>query len=711
MNVSFKQESRKGSLATALGHDALVLLRFTGNDHMNDLFSYEIEALSTDPNVDFDQLIGTHATVSIESQNDGQQSFDGIVTEARWVGEGENGYQYHLALKPWFWLAGRRRNQRIFHNKSVVEILETLLQPYSGLGNPAFKIMLSADYPELEYTVQYRESDLDFATRLMERFGINYHFAHMVGSHSMVLTDAIENHGKVPGGEREFKPSDGTKPTAAEHFWEWHAGRRLTTGAVRLTDYNFKTPTAAMEVDQTGRAAHEQGQIESYDYPGDYLVQNDGKGVVGLRVKQERGQDIRHNAIGDCTSLKSGLTLDLTGDTLPGAQQTSYVCLSASHRYASNGYGTGTGSENDNPYSGTYTLMPTSVPLAPERKTAVPIVQGPQTAIVVGEGEIDCDEYGRILVHFHWDLDKAYSMRCRVSQNWASKGWGGMIIPRIGMEVIVEFLEGDPDKPVVTGCVYNGRNDPPYPLPANKTRSVFKTDTHQGTGFNELRIEDEAKKEEIYIHAQKDRNEKTLNNHSERIDNNWVQSVGHNKSIEVTNNHVEQIGGNMAISVGPAGIGQVVNNMISGLAGGIGSIANALGLPGALNPGEGNMSLIVEKGRSEVIGTVSSTAVGVSSTLTVGKSIEMTAGKTIGVTAGERASESVGKSKTIDVGDELIVTVGQSRLIMKKDGTIQLIGKDITLQASGDVVVDSAKKVGIKAASSVTVKGSELNLN
>ena len=710
MNVSFKQDTRKGSLATALGQDALVLLRFAGNDHMNDLFSYEIEALSADPNVDFDQLIGTHATVRIESQNHGPQSFDGIVTEVRWVGEDENGFRYDLTIKPWLWLAGKRRNQRIFHNKSVVEILETLLQSYSGLGNPAFKIMLSADYPELEYTVQYRESDLDFATRLMERFGINYHFEHTVGSHSMILTDAIENHGKVPGGAREFKPADGTKPTAAEHFWQWHAGRRLTTGAIRLTDYNFKTPTAAMEVDQTGRAAHEQGQIESYDYPGDYLVQSDGKGVVGLRVKQERGQDIRHNAIGDCTSLKSGLTLGLTGDTLPGAQQTSYVCLSASHRYASNGYGTGTGSENDTPYSGTYTLMPTSVPLAPERKTAVPIVQGPQTAVVVGEGEIDCDKYGRILVHFHWDLDKAYSMRCRVSQNWASKGWGGMIIPRIGMEVIVEFLEGDPDKPVVTGCVYNGKNDPPYPLPANKTRSVFKTDTHQGTGFNELRIEDEAKKEEIYIHAQKDRNEKTLNNHSERIDNNWVQSVGHNKSIEVTNNHVEQIGGNMAISIGPAGIGQIVNAGVAKLAGGVSSVSNNLGLPGVLNPGEGNMSLIVEKAKSEVVGTVSSSNIGVSHFMNVGISSEMNIGKTLSATVGEKSYEQVGKQKVVDVGDQLIITVGASRLIMQKDGTIKIIGKDIGVEGSDSISLVS-KTVKISGSTKVVIDGGKIDMN
>ena len=278
------------------------------------------------------------------------------------------------------------------------------------------------------------------------------------------------------------------------------------------------------------------------------------------------------------------------------------------------------------------------------------------------------------------------------------------------MEVIVEFLEGDPDKPVVTGCVYNGKNDPPYPLPANKTRSVFKTDTHQGTGFNELRIEDEAKKEEIYIHAQKDRNEKTLNNHSERIDNNWVQSVGHNKSIEVTNNHVEQIGGNMAISVGPAGIGQIVNAGVAKLVGGVSSVSKNLGLPGALNPGEGNMSLIVEKAKSEVIGTISSSNIGISHFMNVGISSEMNIGKTLSATVGEKSYEQVGKQKVIDVGDQLIITVGASRLILQKDGTIKIIGKDIGVEGSDSINLVS-KTIKISGSTKVVIDGGKIDMN
>ncbi len=560
MNAIFKQDNRLGRLTTVLGKDHLVLLRFEGSDYVNDLFEYRVEAVATEQNIDFDALIGTHATIELQSQANGPRSFDGIVTQSKWAGVGENGNRYSLTLRPWFWLAGHRRNQRIFHNQTVVQILENLLKPYAGMGEPAFEMKLKQSYPELEYTVQYRESDLAFATRMMERFGISYHFSHKEGSHTLILTDRVEEHQAIAGGSREYKGVDGHHHADEEHFWEWHPERNLTVGAMRLTDYNFKSPTASMEVDRTGDAAYEHGQIESYDYPGDYLNQGVGKAVAALRIAQERGRDARQRAVGDCTSLGAGMTLKLTGDQVPGVKSESYLCLEANHSYVSDSYGSG-GEESDGyAYSGSYVLMPVTAPLAPNRKTPIPAVQGPQTATVVGEGEIDCDEFGRILVHFHWDLEKAYSMRCRVSQNWASKGWGGMVIPRIGMEVVVEFLEGDPDKPLVTGCVYNGRNDPPYPLPAAKTKSVFKTDTHQGSGFNELTFEDEADQELIYMHGQKDHQIDILNDRSKTIGRDQVEAVGRDKTITVGQDHTETVGRDARHNVGRDVIYEVAQN-------------------------------------------------------------------------------------------------------------------------------------------------------
>ncbi|MCE8456948.1 type VI secretion system Vgr family protein [Rhodovulum sulfidophilum] len=553
MSGFFRQDARMGRISTVLGQDVLVLRRFEGTDHLNALFDYSADCLAATADVDFDRLIGTHATVTLTTK-EGERPFDGIVTEARWLGSGDNGHRYRLRLRPWAFLASLRRNQRIFHNKTVVEILTELLSAYADAG--ALTVELANDYPELEYTVQYRESDLAFACRMMERHGISYHFRHADGAHEMVLTDQVEAHDSI--GARPFRPAEGHHQEEVSHFRAWRPARRITTGAIRLTDYNFKTPVAAMEADHLGDAAYEQGQIESFDWPGDYLDQGRGRVVAELRAAGERGQDRRFEAEGDIVGLGAGLRVTLSGDPVPGTGG-EYMCLSARHSYTADNYGSGGSDDGDGrAYDGQYVLMPVEAPLLPEQKTARADVRGPQTATVVGEGEIDCDEYGRILVRFHWDLDEAWSMRCRVSQSWAGAGWGGMVIPRIGMEVVVEFLDGDPDKPLVTGCVYNGRNPVPYDLPANKTVSTFKSDTHQGAGYNEFRFEDEKDREEVFMHAQKDHNTIIENDESHSIGhdrsksvgNDQSEAIGHDKTISVGNDHRETIGQDMYYTVG-----------------------------------------------------------------------------------------------------------------------------------------------------------------
>ncbi|MCG7627731.1 type VI secretion system tip protein VgrG [Epibacterium sp. MM17-32] len=555
MNV-FVQDARLGRFNTVLGPDALVLLRFDGSEALNELFDFTVEALAPRDDLDFDALLGTHATVTLAGA-DGPVPFDGIITEVRWRGPGENGWRYDLRLQPWIWLADKRRNQRIFHNKTVVEILQELLADYAHLGSPHLDVALTADYPELEYTVQYRESDLAFARRLMERFGISFSFRHGDGQHTLVLSDDVGSHDRL--AQRPYFGTAENRGVQGEHFWSWGPERRLTTGATRLMDYNFKTPMAAMESDRMGDAQYAEGQIEAYDYPGDYLDLGRGKTVAQLRCEEERGHDARHAAAGDIVGLKPGLVVPLGGgDAVPG-DGGEHLCLSARYCFVSQAYGSvSSDHSHDRPFTAQYRLMPVAAPMVPPRITPLPIVQGPQTAVVVGEGEIDCDEHGRILVHFHWDLEKAYSMRCRVSQNWASQGWGGMVIPRIGMEVVVEFLEGDPDKPLVTGCVYNGRNKPPYPLPANKTKSVFKTDTHKGSGFNELTFEDERDQELIYMHGQKDQEiviendrSKTIGrDESNSIGRDRTQTVGQDETMSVGRDQRETIGQDVTYQVG-----------------------------------------------------------------------------------------------------------------------------------------------------------------
>ncbi len=545
MDSSFKQTERLGKLTTVLGDDALVLLRFNGTEHLNSLFEFQVEALGEDDDLNLDDLVGTHATVEIGSPDE-MRCFDGIVTAARWSGAAEGGYRYDLTLRPWFWLCDKRRNQRIFHNQDVLSIAHAILGDYADKGMSSFEIEVSNEYPVHEYTVQYRESDLAFVRRQLERHGISFYFRHGMGSHTLVLTDDVLAHPSI--GQRPYRSYHGHHQADHEHFWEWSAERRLTTGAMRLTDYNFIAPTQRMETGFRGDAIYARGDIESFDYPGDYLDEGIGRQVVRLRTQQERAKDHRVRAAGDCVSLGAGMRVQLTGDKVSGTGET-YLCLSANHHFVSQAYASG-GEESDGySYQGGYVLTPDSVPMVPLRQTPRPVISGAQTAKVVGDDEIDCDEYGRILVHFHWDLEHAYSMRSRVSQNWAGSGWGGMIVPRVGMEVVLEFIDGDPDKPLVTGCVYNGHNAPPMALPANKTRSSFKTNSVGGQGFNELTFEDKSGDEYVFLHAQKNLDMKVLNSAQRRVEFDDTVSVGHNSNLVVAANRTETIEGLLDLAV------------------------------------------------------------------------------------------------------------------------------------------------------------------
>ncbi|MEJ6404138.1 type VI secretion system Vgr family protein [Yoonia sp. 2307UL14-13] len=554
MSISFDQTGRFGRLTTNLGDSALALMRFNGEDAVNALFTYYVEAISLEPDIDLGGLIGSHANIAFETLIGETRHFDGIVTEAENMGGSTNGNLYRLTLRPWFWLCGQRKNHRIFHNKTVVQIIEEVFGDWSGASDPLFENRLASNYPELEYTVQYGESDLDFITRQMERFGISYHFTHTDGGHTLVMTDMSENFTPLSGQTRPYVNAVGEYNMEEEHFWGWKAGRGLTTGAVRMADFNFKTPKKAMEVDRAGDPGYDaHGAIESYYYPGDYPDQGAGKSLSNLRLTQEQSRDRRHRVQGNVTTLSSGMIVGPKEQKAPVVKPGPYVCLMARHSYTSDSYGSGDTDTDEMAYRGEYVLTELDAPYAPERKTARPIIHGPQTAMVVGEGEIDCDEHGRILVRFHWDLAGANSMRCRVVQTSASGEWGGMIIPRIGMEAVVEFLEGDPDKPMVTGCVFNGGTDSPYQLPAHKTKHVMRADTHQGSGFNEISFEAEAGQENMAIHAQKDQTIRVLNDQSANIAANRIENIGANASTAITANMMERVGANKSITVGGGG--------------------------------------------------------------------------------------------------------------------------------------------------------------
>jgi type VI secretion system secreted protein VgrG len=653
MKAPFSQAGRLGKFHTDRGLDELYLLRFSGTDSLNALFDYRVEALSADEDLNFDELLGTHGRVEIETRH-GPAWFDGIITRAVWMGPGENGQRYDVELRPWLWLATKRRSQRIFHQMTAPQIIEQVCQAYAQAGSPHLENRLTHSYPVLEYTVQYRESDFAFVSRLMERFGINYYFRHENGSHTLIMIDNIDDHDEIPDQTRPYTGVDGHHQADDEHFWEFHPERNITTGGVRLTDFEFKNPAAAMETENLAPSQYAFGDLEAFDYPGDYLRQRDGATVVApRRMREERSLDSRVSATGDVASMKSGMRVGLTGDHLDRVMKEIYVCLSVTHSYVSDSYGTG-GKESDGySYQGKSILQPVSMPVMPLRRTPLPIVQGPQTATMVGEGEIDCDEFGRILVRFPWDLEGAISMRCRVSQNWAGSGWGGMVIPRIGMEVVVEFLEGDPDKPIVTGCVYNGRNMPPYDLPADKTKSVFKTDTHEGRGYNELTFEDQRQNERIYMHAEKDLEIEVLNDRTLRvthddassIDNDRTVSVGHDQAHTVANERVTTVGANDKVTIGQ------------------------------------NLYLGVSENEVNTIGSNEQTTIGSNRTVTIGNNDSETVAADKDITVGANATLIAGDSITLSA-QNLTLTASTKLTLMTPAGKLTIGGAGITLEGA-----------------------------
>ncbi len=667
-----------------LGGDALVLTGFAGDEGINHLGEFRVEALSAGEGVDLDACLGRNACVGIGTIAHGPRFFDGVVAEAEFLGvadmaDGTRSWHYRFILRPWFWLASLRRNQRIFHDKTVPEIIAEVLADYAGFP---VESRLTGAYDALEYTVQYRETDLAFVCRMAERFGISWHFEHEEGRHTMVLSDNAEAFRAAPGGSRPFRALGGSHQRPEERFTRWQAGRRVTTGRVTLTDYNFRTPDAAMLAEQSAGHGYAQGRIESFDYPGGYPAQGPGGGVARLRGTQESGSDGVQSADGDCLSLAPGTVFTLDEHPDAGVNGRSWLVTRADHHYDGEYYRSGGGRRSDGGYRGHFRLFPAERPFTPARVTPLSVMPGPQTATVVGEGEIDCDEYGRILVRFPWDRHSAHSMRCRVSQSWAGNGWGGMVVPRIGMEVVVEFLEGDPDQPLVTGCVYNGRQKVPYDLPGHKTKSVFRSDTHQGEGFNEVSFEDQAGQEKIYVHAQKDQDIHVGNNRAKRVDVSEVESIGNSKFSEIGKDMNVQIGGNAVTAIGMAEVQLNAPRPMAAFDEGPLQLAYKVTLPEAPDATRGHYRLIVAQSMSEQIGTQSSRRIGDSASVSVGTSYTLNVGAKSGVSVGADSYETVGGGRYMHVAKEIDLRCGASRLLMKSNGDILIQGLNIRLRGS-----------------------------
>ncbi|MFP1762024.1 type VI secretion system tip protein TssI/VgrG, partial [Lonsdalea quercina] len=467
----------------------------------------------------------------------------GIVSE---FGQGDTGFRrtrYQAVVRPALWRLGLRTNARIFQAQKPEEIISVLLQE-AGITDFAFA--LRNEHAQREYCVQYRESDLAFIDRLAAEEGLFYFHEFEAGKHRVVFADDAVALGKGP--DLFFNlASQGLSEGAYVRQFSYREAVR--TAEVELKDYSFKTPAYGLSHKKLGDALeHQRESYQHYDYPGRFKKDPSGKAFSGHRLDALRADAVTGQGSSNCAALMPGSAFTLTehpNPTLNIGWQIVTVSHTGTQPQALEEEGGGEPTTLTNTF-GVVKASTTWRAKMPHR----PMVDGPQIATVVGPAgeEIYCDEYGRVKLQFPWDRygasDDQSSCWVRVSQGWAGGQYGMMAIPRIGHEVVVSFLEGDPDQPIVTGRTYHATNPAPYPLPTYKTRTVIRSDTHKGKGFNELSFEDEADKQEIFIHAQKNMALRVLNSKDERVEYNRTTSIGHDEELVIANDRKVTVEGN-----------------------------------------------------------------------------------------------------------------------------------------------------------------------
>ncbi|MEX2220142.1 MAG: type VI secretion system tip protein TssI/VgrG [Phycisphaerales bacterium] len=542
------QANREIAVTTPLGEDVLLLARIEGREELGRLFEYRLDLLSDDAAVKLDDLVGANATVRIETPGGETRYINGYFARFRQTGFEPGAAEYEASLVPWLWFLTRTANCRIFQKMTVPDIIK---QVFRDRGFSDIEDALGGTYPEREYCVQYCETEFDFVSRLMEHEGIYYYFKHENGKHTLVLADAPSAHAPAEGAAeiRFHLKSEGE--LAGEFISEWTVEKAAQSGRYSLNDYNFTNPSGALESKISNPRPHKAADFEVYDYPGCFETTADGERYARIRLEELHAAYERAEGVTDERSLATGNTFTLKDHPRPDQNDREYLVLATDLTAAVNDYSTGGDDGEETAYTCTFTVAPAQQPFRPARITEEPIIQGPQTAVVVGKSgeEIWTDEHGRVKVQFHWDrncpADENSSCWVRVAQSVAGKKWGGVFLPRIGQEVIVEFLDGDPDRPIITGRVYNGTNKPPYDLPGKATQSGMKSSSSKGgSGFNELRFEDKAGDELVAVHAQKDMHIKILNHRATSVGADDHLQVGNDQKIEIKNDRSEKVGAN-----------------------------------------------------------------------------------------------------------------------------------------------------------------------
>ena len=505
MTTDSQQLRRDVSLQSPLGED-LLFRSLHATEALGRLASYDLQLLSPRADIDLDEILGQNVTLTLVLEDDRSRHVNGYVTRFSQGGRSGRFTCYSATVRPWLWFLARTSDCRIFQEMTVPQILE---QVFADHAVAEVRTDLIGRYRTRSYCVQYRESDFDFISRLMEEEGIYYYIEHGKGHHTVVLVDATGKHAAAPGCETlPFVSLEQAVRPGLHRITGWSIDREIQAGVYAHDDYDPERPGVELRTRKSMVRRHQRGDYEIYDYPGRYLQREDGTHLAGIRIDELATRFETASATTHSPELTVGATFTLQAH--PRADQNrEYLVVSAEYDLTAASH-EAAGQTVASEYQCRVRALSTAQQFRPARTTRKPFVQGPQTAVVVGASSdgVHTDAQGRVKVQFHWDRygkkDENSSCWVRVSSPWAGKGWGVLHVPRIGQEVIVDFLEGDPDQPIVTGRVYNAEQLPPFDLPAGALVSGTRSRSAKGAGYNEISMDDTAGDERITIHAQHD---------------------------------------------------------------------------------------------------------------------------------------------------------------------------------------------------------------
>lgn len=647
----------------SLGEDTFLATAFSGTEFVSDLFEFHVDLISENLAIKPESIVGKQGTVTLNNEH--QRTFNGIVKSFSLGGMIEHDKrQYRITLVPWLWFLSKTNNHRIFQEKNTKEIVS---QVFQDLGFNDFDFR-AAGGKKREYCVQHNESDLNFISRLLEEEGIAYYFIHEKTKHKLILVDQKNAYEECP--ETNLTYYSGTM--SKTHISTWERVHQFKKGMWSVADYNFKEPQKKINPQQASNSNFaENSKFEHYEYPGLYDFTM-GSDTVKLRLDAEEADREKAEGTSDCSSFFAGGKFKLAEHNNP-EQKGTYILLGV-HHYALDAFHFSGGPSVE--YRNEFSCIPDSVHYRPAPIHTKPVVPGPQSAIVTGPAgeEIYIDEYGRIKVQFYWDRegkkDENSSCYLRVMQAWAGAQWGASFIPRIGHEVIVSFLDGDPDRPIVTGSVYNEKNKPVY---ASKTQSGIKTRSTKGgdsSNFNELRFEDKKGAEQIYVHAEKNMDTQIENNETLTVDNDRTKHVKHDENSNIDNDRNKTVGKNQSESIGKNKTIDVGDDH-----------TESIGKNMSLSVGK-NISIEIAENHSEYVGK----------NMTV--SIEKDLRESVGANYVENVTKDYSLKAdniTLEANKEIILKTGSAKIIMKSNGDILIQGKNINVKGSGNVVLKGSK--------------------